>query len=95
MTKPCEKLFDKLPRNQQIAIKEKVALICKDPNIGYKLKDVSMQGLRHDHIGSNASNVLVVWSVDEKKNLVIVEGVGSHHMMENLQNQRKRIGYGF
>ena len=93
MTKPCEKLFKKLPRNVQLSIKQKVANICKDPKVGYKFQDSSMRDLLHDHIGSHASNVLVVWSVDEAKKLVVLEGVGSHHMMEKLQSQRKRLGY--
>lgn len=95
MTKPCEKLFKKLPRNLQEGIKAKISEICKNPKVGYPFQDASMKGLLHDHVGSHSSNVLVVWSVDENEKLVVVEGVGSHNKMEDLQSRRKRLGYGY
>lgn len=91
MTRPCEKLFKKLPRNQQEDIKAKIAEICTNPFGGYKFQDASMVGLLHDHIGSRHSNVLVVWSVDEAKKLVVVEGVGAHSVVDDIQRYRKTV----
>jgi mRNA-degrading endonuclease RelE of RelBE toxin-antitoxin system len=96
MTKPCEKIFKKLPRNQQVDIKAKISEICGDPfKIGYKLLDASMAGFRHVHVGNDTSNVLVVWSVDDGQKIVWIESVGSHHNMEELQNKRKRSECGY
>jgi mRNA-degrading endonuclease RelE of RelBE toxin-antitoxin system len=94
MTKACEKLFKKLPRNQQVWIKEKVAEICKQPRIGLKFQDASMSGLLHDHVGSHSSNLLVVWSVKELEKLVVIEGVGPHSMVDDMQRRRKTFGIG-
>ena len=95
MTHPCEKIFKKLPRNQQVDIKEKISNICKNPFEGYKFQDSCMKGLLHDHVGSRSSNVLVVWSIDEPNKRIFIEAVGSHNNVQDLQNRRKRIGYGF
>lgn len=78
MTKACEKLFQKLPRNQQEWIRDRVREICRCPSQGETFHDEFMKGLLHTHAGSRVSNVLVIWSIKEKpKKLVVIEGVGS------------------
>jgi mRNA-degrading endonuclease RelE of RelBE toxin-antitoxin system len=95
MTHACEKIFKKLPRNQQEDIKAKISEVCANPySVGHKLLDASMVGFRHDHAGNIKNNVLVVWSIEEEKKTVWIESVGSHKNMENLQSQRTRMGYG-
>lgn len=93
MTKACEKLFKKLPRNQQEWIRDRVREICKHPKQGEKFEDEFMKGLLHTHAGSRVSNVLVIWSVQEKpKKQVIIEGVGSHRMLADMQRRRRAFG---
>jgi len=93
MTEACEKLFRKLPRGQQEAIKARVVEICKEPFSGDKFRDASLKGLLHTHARGSASNLLIIWSVKENvEKLVIIEGVGSHKMLEKMQLRRTTFG---
>jgi len=54
-----------------------------------------MKGLLHTHVGSKVSNLLIVWSVKENpEKLVVVEGVGPHRMLDDMQRRRKTFGVG-
>jgi mRNA-degrading endonuclease RelE of RelBE toxin-antitoxin system len=89
MTRACEKLFKKLPRNQQEAIKNRILEICKEPFCGDKFRDASMQGLLHTHARGSASDLLVIWSVqDNPEKQIVVEGVGHHKMLDKMQLRR-------
>ena len=89
MTKPCEKLFKKLPRRQQEWVHKRILEICKDPTCGYKFRDPILKGLLHTHARGSASNLLVVWSTRENLEKIIVEGVGPHKILEWLMRRRK------
>ncbi len=89
MTKACEKLFKKLPRNEQESIKNRVLEICRDPFCGDKFHDPSLKGLLHTHARGSSSNLMVIWSVQEEpEKRVILEGVGSHKMLDKIQLRR-------
>ena len=89
MTKPCEKLFKKLPRNQQEWVRKRIHEICKKPSNGDKFRDPSMKGLLHTHARGSASNLLLVWSTQKNpEKLVVVEAVGSHKKLDSMQLRR-------
>lgn len=91
MTKACEKLFKKLPRKQQEWVHKKISEIRKDPTCGDKFSDPDLKGLLHTHARGSASNVLVVWSTQQTpKKRIIIEGVGSHKMLDWLRRRRKK-----
>jgi mRNA-degrading endonuclease RelE of RelBE toxin-antitoxin system len=93
MTKPCEKLFKKLPRTQQEWVHKRILEICEDPTCGDKLRDPLLKGLLHTHARGSASNLLIVWSTEEKpEKTVVIEGVGDHKVLDFLAQRRRAFG---
>lgn len=91
MTKACEKLLKKLPRNQQEWVHKRILEIEREPASGDKFRDPALKGLLHTHARGSASNVLVVWSTQQSpKCTVIIEGVGPHKILDWLIRRRKK-----
>ena len=90
MTKACEKLFKKLSRKEQEAIDKRISEIRKAPSSGSNLDDPALKGLLHTHARGSSSNILVIWSTEEKpKKRIIIEGVGPHKIIDWLKRRRK------
>jgi len=93
MTKACEKLFKKLPKKQQEWVHKRILEIRKAPSDGYGFRAPLLKGLLHTHARGSASNLLVIWSKQDNPKKIIIEGVGSHKIIDWL-TKRRRILFG-
>jgi len=89
MTKACEKLFNKLSMVEQKAVLERIEDIKRDPSSGTKLQDKDLEGSLHTHCRGKRSNLLIIWSHDQKSKRIWIEAVGPHKIIDWLARRKK------